>query len=395
MTIFKKTALTILIGITGLAPSYSVFAAPPGQVTEDALKTVELVPVKFEKKTVHAPVRMVENGKLKFAIVADLQAEKRMRSKNKTELSITPAIEILKEAIRKCTGTEPAVLDVKDAAKAQFLIVVGDNEITRKNGIDVTKLPPQGLAVKTFDRGIILAGNDSSLIAGYNMKPLEARGSSTGTKYAAYDFVERFLGVRYFFPGEYGTIWPEIKDLTLTPVSYTDAPYMDGRNGIFYLGDSIRKPASKKYWEPYLGKLNDTDHLFWDRWRMGRTIPGGGTHCPFPEKIAKSYPDKLETIFYKSPAGNLWYNPKAHIGNYYDPVNFAFADLLIESAKKFYQSGGKIDEGGFSHACNSTYFSFGICDTLLPDTELILSGKDRSGLSPSPEEADSGIYYEE
>ena len=371
MTIFKKTALTILIGIAGLAPSYSVFAAPPGQVTEDALKTVELVPVKFEKKPVHAPVRMVENGKLKFAIVADLQAEKRMRSKNKTELSITPAIEILKEAIRKCTGTEPAVLDVKDAAKAQFLIVVGDNEITRKNGIDVTKLPPQGLAVKTFDRGIILAGNDSSLIAGYNMKPLEARGSSTGTKYAAYDFVERFLGVRYFFPGEYGTIWPEIKDLTLTPVSYTDAPYMDGRNGIFYLGDSIRKPASKKYWEPYLGKLNDTDHLFWDRWRMGRTIPGGGTHCPFPEKIAKSYPDKLETIFYKSPAGNLWYNPKAHIGNYYDPVNFAFADLLIESAKKFYQSGGKIDEGGFSHACNSTYFSFGICDTLLPDTELI------------------------
>ena len=34
-------------------------------------------------------------------------------------------------------------------------------------------------------------------------------------------------------------------------------------------------------------------------------------------------------------------------------------------------------------------------DELLPDTELILSGKDRTGLSPSPEEADSGIYYEE
>ena len=34
-------------------------------------------------------------------------------------------------------------------------------------------------------------------------------------------------------------------------------------------------------------------------------------------------------------------------------------------------------------------------DELLPDTELILSGKDRTGLSPSPEEAYSGIYYEE
>ena len=170
MTIFKKTALTILIGIAGLAPSYSVFAAPPGQVTEDALKTVELVPVKFEKKPVHAPVRMVENGKLKFAIVADLQAEKRMRSKNKTELSITPAIEILKEAIRKCTGTEPAVLDVKDAAKAQFLIVVGDNEITRKNGIDVTKLPPQGLAVKTQFRIKMTADGGRSSAAERRLK---------------------------------------------------------------------------------------------------------------------------------------------------------------------------------------------------------------------------------
>ena len=354
----KKLFFAILSGITAVLSAYDV-------------KTVELVPVKFEKAPSHAPVRMVENGKLNFAIVADLQAENRMQRKNKTEKSIAPAIEILKEALKKCTGIEPAVLDVKDAAKAKYMIVVGDNAITRKYGVDVKKLPPQGLAVKTFERGIILAGNDSSLIEGYNMKPLEARGSSTGTKYAAYDFVERFLGVRYFFPGEYGTLWPTVKNLTLTPVSYTDAPYMNGRNGIYYLGDSIRKPASRKHWEPYLGKLSDTDHLFWDRWRMGRTIPGGGTHCPFPEKIAKAYPDKLETIFYKSPSGNFWYNPKAHIGNYYDPINLEFADLLISSAKKFYQSNGKIDEGGYIHACNSTYFSFGICDTLLPDSDLI------------------------
>ena len=42
------------------------------------LKTVELVPVKFQKTPAHAPVRLVENGKLNFAIVADLDAERRM-----------------------------------------------------------------------------------------------------------------------------------------------------------------------------------------------------------------------------------------------------------------------------------------------------------------------------
>ena len=334
------------------------------------VKTVELVPVKFQKTPSHAPVKMIENGKLNFAIVADLNAENRMRGKNRTQKSIEPAIEIIKEAVEKCTGITPQVLDIKNAAQAKYMIVVGDNAITRKNGIDVTKLPPQGLAVKTFDKGIIVAGNDSSLIAGYNSKPLENRGSSLGSKYGAYDFVERFLGVRYYFPGEYGTLWPKIKNLTLTPVSYTDAPYFNDRNGIFYLGDSIHSPRGRQFWTKYLGKLTKDDARFWDRWRMGSTIPVGGTHSPRPERIAKAYPDKLTTIFYKSPAGNHWYNPKAHIGNYYDVVNLEFADLLVDSAKKYYASNGKDNKYGFT-ACNSTYFSFGMCDTLLPDSDVI------------------------
>ena len=118
------------------------------------LKTVELVPVKFEKAPSHAPVKMVETGKLNFAIVADLKAEKRMRAakKSRSEESIAPAIEILTEAIEKCTGVKPQVLDIKDAAKAKYMIVLGDNAITRANGIDVKKLPTQGFAIKTGNR---------------------------------------------------------------------------------------------------------------------------------------------------------------------------------------------------------------------------------------------------
>ena len=336
------------------------------------LKTVELVPVKFEKAPSHAPVKMVENGKLNFAIVADLKAEKRMRAakKSRSEESIAPAIEILTEAIEKCTGVKPPVLDIKDAAKAKYMIVLGDNAITRANGIDVKKLPTQGFAIKTFNKGIIIAGYDTALINGWNTKPLEHKGSSTGTKYGAYDFVERFLEVRYFFPGQYGTIWPKVKNLTLKPVYYTDAPYFDQRNGIFYLGLGFAKAAGKKFWQEYLGEITKKDAIFWDRWRMGGTSSAGGSHSPRPEMIAKAYPDKLEKIFYKSPAGNFWYNPKAHIGNYYDVVNLDFADILIDGAKKYYASNGKDNKYGFS-GCNLSYFSFGMCDTLLPDTDVI------------------------
>ena len=336
------------------------------------LKTKELVPVKFQSASAHTPVTLVKNGELKFAIVTDLDAEERMKGTNKTQKSIEPALKILQEAFEKCTGIKPQILDIKDASKAEFMIVVGDNAIARANGVNVKKLPSQGFAVKSFAKGIIIAGNDSSLIAGYNVKPLEKRGSSLGTKFGAYDFAERFLGVRYYYPGEYGTLWPKLENLTVAPVFYIDSPYMDTRGGQYYLASTINSRKGRSFWEKYLGKLTQEDSKFYEKWRMGSTLPPGGTHCPRPERLAKAYPDQLEKIFYKSPAGNFWYSPKSHIGNYFDVVNLEFADLLLKSAKKFYTSKGKIDEGGFGvQGCNSTYFSFGVCDTLLPDTEVV------------------------
>ena len=346
-----------------------------GAVTLGAydLNTPELVPVKMKTPGSHRPVKLIENGKLNFAIVSDTAAEARMAKKNRTKKSIGPAVEAITDAIEKCTGKKPVVADVKDAAKYPHLIVVGDNGIARENGVDVSKLPPQGFAVRSFDRGIIIAGNDSSLIEGCNMKPLEGRGSSLGTLYGAYDFNERFLGVRYYFPGEYGTLHPKTENLTVDPVHYEDAPYFDQRNGWFYcMNCTVNHPGGKKFWEPYLGKITKKDLKFPESWRMGGTIPGGGSHCPRPERIAKAYPDQLKTIFYTSPKRKFWYNPKAHIGNYYNVIDLKFADLLIGSYKKFYESGGKIDEGGYrSQGCNQTYISFGVCDTLMPDQEVM------------------------
>ena len=180
------------------------------------------------------------------------------------------------------------------------MIVVGDCKIARDHGVDVSKLPDQGLAVKTFDRGIILAGKDSSLIDGFNMDPLDRLGSSLGTKFAATDFLERFLGMRAFYPGEYGTIWPKISDLTIKPVSYTDSPYLLNRSNGYYLQfKPYQTPEGKKFWESYLGPLTRKDIHFPDwRWREGWTVPFGGMHCPDPQVFAKYYPNRLKDIFY-------------------------------------------------------------------------------------------------
>ena len=82
------------------------------------LKTKELVPVKFQKAPEHKSFKLVENGKLNFVIVADLKKEQEMRKTNKTQPSIAPAVETLKDAFFKCTGVMPTVIDAKDIAKA-------------------------------------------------------------------------------------------------------------------------------------------------------------------------------------------------------------------------------------------------------------------------------------
>ena len=138
-----------------------------------------------------------------------------------------------------------------------------------------------------------------------------------------------------------GTIFPAIKDLTVAPFRYYDYPRLPGRNGIFFVNCTMMPLTKKSYrkagwvdeWKPYLGNdinIKSAD-LINNRWRMGQVNPPFGGHDPHDKKFAKAYPDKLDTIFYRSPNGNFYYAPHELVGSYYDMVNLKFADLLVES----------------------------------------------------------------
>ena len=59
-----------IVGIITLAVGISLGAYD--------LNTPELVPVKLQTPAAHAPVKLIENGKLNFAIVYDTKAEQRI-----------------------------------------------------------------------------------------------------------------------------------------------------------------------------------------------------------------------------------------------------------------------------------------------------------------------------
>ncbi len=334
------------------------------------LKNPALTPVDFGKTPSHADIQLIKNGKPQFAIIADLKSEfGGVRSK-----SIAPAVEELKLTTQKCTGTIPEVFpsaQIEDALKKYpYVIVLGDNPVARKY-VNVKKLKQEGFEIVTFDKGIVIAGTDSSLDKNYNKHPLDMKGAIRGTLYGTYDFMERVMDVRYYMPGT-GCLYPEHKNLTVKPMRYSDYPRLPGRNGIFFINCTMLPKAKNAYrnngrvedWKPYLG--NDLSIKWADfmnnRWRMGQVNPPFGGHDPAEKKFGRAMEkqNKINDVFYKSPNGNFYYAPNEIVGSYYDVVNLKFADILVESLKRYYKSNGK-DNDGWDWA-NNQYISFGVTD---------------------------------
>lgn len=322
--------------------------------------------VRFIETPIQKAVTLVADGKLKFAIIVDPAAEHHL-PKN---LRVIPrASKTLAVNMEKCFGVRPEILEIgtKEAlTKFPCRIYVGQSAATRKYGIKPETAGREGFIITTVPDGIAIVGNDSSLDPEFRKDPNDKRGPRKATLWGVYDFLERFCGCRFYYPGEMGSLHPKAKNLTITPIAYTDKPYFINRHE----GHVPRSFASgnRKKWETLLGPVRDLAS-FWESWRLATTSEFFAGHNPRPERILAAYPDMKDLIFYKAPNGNLYYNPDQHTGNYFDVTNLKFADLLVESLKKYYASNGKINDG-WVHL-SSEFIPFGQCDTEVPLPDMI------------------------
>lgn len=306
----------LILTLAGLA---AAFAASAYDIHAKAL-----TPIREKAKPAGKALELVKGGRCDFSLVYDKGDAKEAR-----------AARLLEECFEKATGTKPGA---GGAYKIEIVQAADPLE--------------QSLAVETTADGVRLSGN---------------------AWFAALDFAERFLGVRWYFPGETGTIHPKFADLTVEPVAYEDTPWFQGFRGSRYFPyTTVSSDELRRHWEPYCGKIDPQSvSRFIDRWRMdGRGLENAGCHSPRPEIIAKAHPDQLKTIFYTSPSGKFWYNPNGHVGNYYNVLDLKFADMLVADWKAFYDSKGKDDRGGYRDSHGDAYCSFGVCDTYLPLTDV-------------------------
>ncbi len=178
-----------------------------------------------------------------------------------------------------------------EAVKGETAIFVGDHAELRKLGIDPEKMPSESFIIRS-------AGNDRIFIAGKDCRKKFGRGGidgDRGTLFGVYDFLERFAGIRFYFPGEIGTVIPKHRELALPETDIFDRPDFSRRR--IFAG----APAK---WFPG-GNAKD------EIWRHGLQMRYESFYVPvchslerleYPQRFAKTRPD----FFAVSPTGERY-----------------------------------------------------------------------------------------
>ncbi|MDP6634618.1 MAG: hypothetical protein QGG42_06965, partial [Phycisphaerae bacterium] len=176
------------------------------------LKPRDLTLVSWEKAKAHPSVEIVRGGEARAVVyLAD----------PKPSATLKRLVDEMLEVIRLSTGakleraTEPPAAD-KPA------IVIGDCAETRNAGIAADKIPIEGFVVKTAANRVYLVGSTRKLPAGSTRW---ASWSNEGSAWAVADFLERAVGVRWYWPAELGgRSITSAKSLVIPPAHYSDQP---------------------------------------------------------------------------------------------------------------------------------------------------------------------------
>ena len=119
--------------------------------------------------------------------------------------------------LSRAFGAKVPISDRINPAKCS--IVLGSNTWSVAAGIDTTTLPQEGFAMRTKGNAVYIAGVDA------NSSPWNNHGCfPRATLFGAYDFLERFVGCRFYFPGELGEIVPRISSFTVPDTDIVSAP---------------------------------------------------------------------------------------------------------------------------------------------------------------------------
>ena len=213
----------------------------------------DLNPVTIKPAPTHAPIRLAENGQPKATIcVMDFSCSERERGNALLEL---------KECLRDATGAELPVSNGKVVDGPA--IVLGACPEAAAAGLDGTKMPVEGFAIKTAPNRVFIVGNDDRKLV------------SNGTAWGVYEFLERVVGARFYWMVESGGRHvPRAATLAVSPMWIEDAPVFRIRLQNVTGGDVIRQHAAMRSAHTWpVGLVGHTPRWGWTDRYSNKRIP--------------------------------------------------------------------------------------------------------------------------
>lgn len=126
--------------------------------------------------------------------------------------------------VEQATGVPLEVIPESEApAEVHARVYIGETEAARRNGIESERLQREAYTMRSVGNDLFIVGRDD------DGDPLRQDNPNVGTLFGVYEFLERFLGVRWLWPGELGTYVPKSKTIEFWSVNETHAPALTFR----------------------------------------------------------------------------------------------------------------------------------------------------------------------
>ena len=273
----------------------------------------------------------------------------------------------------------------------KYNIFLGFSKWTAEAGIVPAGHHRDSFTMKITPKGAFIAGIDDPKADPEKNLSTGIWGQlyERGTLFGVYDFLERFAGVRFYFPGELGTVVPRKSSIVLPETHIFDYPDFTVRRASFYEGKWPGKPASDRAWSEknlaqlrtrmetqyvpcchglsrlgYLQRFGKSHPEYFALMTNGRrhnspSLPHPGSLCYSSGIQEEIFQDVKSFLLGEPPTkrGVLYRNGKPA----WDPSGFqkGFADIMPQDS--YYRCGCKLCEPKYGKGDNyATEFMWGV-----------------------------------
>jgi hypothetical protein len=244
------------------------------------LFTALLLPLAATATESYGDVVLVEAGEPR-AVIVTADAPSRMAAY---------AVEELVSHVKKASGATLSV--AKESAVPEGFahrVYVGDTQAARRLGIKPEELPFDESVLRSAGNDLYIVGREIPLEfwAGGSQEgadPLSGAGrdpktgqpfpSGSGTLFGVYELLERYLGVRWVWPGELGAYVPRAATLRVPAIDLSTRPKLALRSFIWDSTGKLGTPQPGSFsGEPAWSAFRDAQRVYERRHRQGLSKP--------------------------------------------------------------------------------------------------------------------------